>query len=167
MMHTHSSRRRVFSLLGLAALCLAGTGRALRSSEQNIPDAAIARTDSVSRRVAAMLPDTNISSTAIMLRSDCQACHSLVATLLKRARAGIAPASPYSIVSNSSWPQLDSLLHSDTLATLALSHEVAGLPVTPTARVFNNHSTTISDEHRFAWGTRQILALLNPEPHTN
>lgn len=156
LMRVHFSNKQTLSLLTIAVLCLLGAGRAMRQPATKLPPSAVTATASIANNALLRKNPDSMVGPILLLRNNCQACHSLVRVLLRRTHNPQIQALPLTLVTNASWPELDSLSTSKANAVI-ISPLAADLPVTPAAFA----STAAVANGSLVWGTLQITQLLD------
>lgn len=121
------------------------------------PPKAAATTGTIAAAALLTIDDPLNKNPVILLRDNCSACHTLVRVLLRRARNQSTHQPPLNLLTNASWPQLDSLLASHPSNRIVFVTQVKGLPVTPVAAANANAARSGT----FAWGIFEIVNMLD------
>lgn len=157
LMERTLKKKQTLSLAVIAVLCSLGTGRAMRKTAPALPPNAAAITGSIAAAALPTSDDPLNKNPVILLRENCSACHTLVRVLLRRAQNPNTHQAPLNLITNASWPQLDSLRVSHPSNRIVFAAEAKDLPVTPVAAANANAARSGT----FAWGIFGVTDMLD------
>jgi hypothetical protein len=144
----------------VSALCLLGTARALRApTPTRLDPRTDAHTIHLLAAARAAHPEAPTQRPTVLLRHDCPACHALVRTLARRARAHLGTL-PITVMVDRRWPELQALADQG-MATLHDTPAVRALPVTPAVIASTAHDAMPNTTPVIRYGVPDIIALLD------